>query len=116
MCHVPAEKSLSNLFLCVLISDPESWQQTAKVLFLKDQIKLCEALEAAEELKHWHMMLTFQLATYGTEKRLRIFLDSFLNDNGEEPATAPVGNNPPVTQYPNLMLCLFLFSACPSTS
>lgn len=36
------------------------------------------------------MMLTFQLATYGTEKRLRIFLDSFLDDNGEEPATAPV--------------------------
>ncbi|KAH8396225.1 hypothetical protein KR222_005671, partial [Zaprionus bogoriensis] len=67
--------------------DPESWQQTAKVLFLKDQIKLCEALEAAEELKHWHMMLTFQLATYGTEKRLRIFLDSFLDDS-EEPATA----------------------------
>lgn len=96
---MPAEKSLSNSFL-ILISDPKSWQQTAKVLFLKDQIKLCEALEAAEELKHWHMMLTFQLATYGTEKRLRIFLDSFLNDNDEEPATAPVGNSiPHLTQY-----------------
>lgn len=84
------KESLGNLSLSFSLSDPESWQQTAKVLFLKDQIKLCEALEAAEELKHWHMMLTFQLATYGTEKRLRIFLDSFLDDNGEEPATAPV--------------------------
>lgn len=63
--------------------DPESWQQTAKVLFLENQIKLCEELEAAEELKHWYVMLTFQLATYGTEKRLRIFLDSFIN-SGEE--------------------------------
>ncbi|KAH8387990.1 hypothetical protein KR093_010789, partial [Drosophila rubida] len=63
--------------------DPESWQQTAKVLFLENQIKLCEELEAAEELKHWHVMLTFQLATYGTEKRLRIFLDSFLNSGDE---------------------------------
>ncbi|XP_062130729.1 protein HIRA homolog [Drosophila sulfurigaster albostrigata] len=61
--------------------DPESWQQTAKVSFLENQIKLCEALEAVEELKHWHTMLTFQLATYGTEKRLRIFLDSFINSD-----------------------------------
>ncbi|KAL7743061.1 hypothetical protein ACLKA6_005804 [Drosophila palustris] len=66
--------------------DPESWQQTAKVLFLENQIKLCEELEAVEELKHWHVMLTFQLATYATEKRLRIFLDSFLN-SGEEQAS-----------------------------
>ncbi|KAH8284272.1 hypothetical protein KR044_008208, partial [Drosophila immigrans] len=63
--------------------DPESWQQTAKVLFLENQIKLCEALETVEELKHWHVMLTLQLATYGTEKRLRIFLDSFINSGDD---------------------------------
>ncbi|XP_017870621.1 PREDICTED: protein HIRA homolog isoform X1 [Drosophila arizonae] len=63
--------------------DPESWQQTAKVLFLENQIKLCEAMEAIEELKHWHVMLTFQLATYGTEKRLRLFLDGLLNRDPE---------------------------------
>ncbi|XP_032594146.1 protein HIRA homolog isoform X2 [Drosophila grimshawi] len=60
--------------------DPESWQQTAKVLFLENQIKLCEALEAFEELKHWHMMMTFQLASYGTEKRLRLFMDTLLDN------------------------------------
>ncbi|ALC48348.1 Hira [Drosophila busckii] len=60
--------------------DPESWQQTAKVLFLENQIKLCESLQAYEELKHWHVMLTFQLATYATEKRLRVFLDNLISN------------------------------------
>lgn len=40
-------------------------------------------MEAIEELKHWHVMLTFQLATYGTEKRLRLFLDGLLNRDPE---------------------------------
>ncbi|XP_030245750.1 protein HIRA homolog isoform X2 [Drosophila navojoa] len=69
--------------------DPESWQQTAKVLFLENQIKLCEAMEATEELKHWHAMLTFQLATYGTEKRLRLFLDGLLNKDSEQTQCVP---------------------------
>lgn len=29
-------------------------------------------------------MLTFQLATYGTEKRLRLFLDGLLNNTEQE--------------------------------
>ncbi|XP_017091496.2 protein HIRA homolog [Drosophila bipectinata] len=58
----------------------EAWQQSAKMVFIENQIKLCETLESLDELKHWHRMLTFQLATYGTEKRMRQFLDDLLED------------------------------------
>ncbi|XP_030379008.1 protein HIRA homolog [Scaptodrosophila lebanonensis] len=57
----------------------EDWQQSAKIIFIENQIKLCEALESLEELKHWYMMMVFHLASYGQEKRLRIFLDELLH-------------------------------------
>ncbi|XP_037724878.1 protein HIRA homolog [Drosophila subpulchrella] len=56
----------------------ESWQQSAKIRFIENQIKLCEALQSLDELQHWHKMLTFQLATHGSEKRMRVFLDDLL--------------------------------------
>ncbi|KAH8304640.1 hypothetical protein KR018_005858, partial [Drosophila ironensis] len=57
-----------------------AWQKSAKIVFIENQIKLCETLQSIDELKHWHRMLTFQLATYGTEKRMRQFLDDLLED------------------------------------
>ncbi|EDW49387.1 GM17533 [Drosophila sechellia] len=57
----------------------ESWQQCAKIRFIENQIKLCEALQSLDELQHWHKMLTFQLATHGSEKRMRVFLDDLLS-------------------------------------
>ncbi|KAH8368366.1 hypothetical protein KR084_010417 [Drosophila pseudotakahashii] len=57
----------------------ESWQQSAKIRFIENQIKLCEALQSLDELQHWHKMLTFQLATHGSEKRMRVFLDDLLS-------------------------------------
>ncbi|XP_022218761.1 protein HIRA homolog [Drosophila obscura] len=57
----------------------ESWQQTAKILFIDNQIKLCEALQSADELKHWHTMQALQLSAYGSEKRLRTFLDELIS-------------------------------------
>ncbi|XP_017034799.1 protein HIRA homolog [Drosophila kikkawai] len=57
----------------------EAWQQSAKIRFIENQIKLCETLQSLDELKHWHKMLTFQLATHGSEKRMRLFLDDLLS-------------------------------------
>ncbi|SPP79644.1 protein HIRA homolog [Drosophila guanche] len=59
----------------------ESWQQTAKILFIDNQIKLCEALQSTDELKHWHTMQALQLSAYGSEKRLRMFLDELLSNS-----------------------------------
>ncbi|XP_017051908.1 protein HIRA homolog [Drosophila ficusphila] len=57
----------------------EAWQQSAKIRFIENQIKLCEALQSLDELQHWHKMLTFQLASFGNEKRMRVFLDDLLS-------------------------------------
>ncbi|XP_068152297.1 protein HIRA homolog [Drosophila tropicalis] len=61
-------------------TNTECWQQPAKFIFIENQIKLCEALESLDEFKHWHMMMVFQLATYGSEHHLRLFLDDLLNN------------------------------------
>ncbi|EDW26788.1 GL14721 [Drosophila persimilis] len=65
----------------------ESWQQTAKILFIDNQIKLCEALQSTDELKHWHTMQALQLSAYGSEKRLRTFLDELLSNSDTGIAT-----------------------------
>ncbi|XP_017116305.1 protein HIRA homolog [Drosophila elegans] len=69
------------------LRNAESWQQSAKIRFIENQIKLCEALQSLDELQHWHKVLTFQLATHGSEKRMRVFLDDLLSI--PEPGLSP---------------------------
>uniref|UniRef100_A0A1B0G8R1 Protein HIRA n=1 Tax=Glossina morsitans morsitans TaxID=37546 RepID=A0A1B0G8R1_GLOMM len=54
------------------------WQTQAKIIFIENQIKLCEAINSPEELKHWYSMLAFQLAMSGNEKKLRLLLNDLL--------------------------------------
>lgn len=50
----------------------------SKISFIEHQIQLCETVKSSFELKHWYSMLGFQLASHGTEKKVRQVLDDLL--------------------------------------
>lgn len=55
-----------------------SWQSTARLSFIENQIKICESIRSPSELEFWYSMLGTQLVQHGTESRLRIYLDDLL--------------------------------------
>lgn len=59
-------------------SNANNWQDSAKLLFIENQIKLCEKIKSPEELKYWYLMLGHHLAASGTEKKIRTLLDELL--------------------------------------
>lgn len=46
--------------------------------FVENQIKIAEMINSPPEMKHWYLMLGFQLAQHGTEEKIRQVLDSLL--------------------------------------
>lgn len=55
------------------------WEALAQLAFIENQIKLCEAIRSADELKYWYSRLGYTLALgVGTEMRLRQLLDGLL--------------------------------------
>uniref|UniRef100_A0A182QHA6 Protein HIRA n=1 Tax=Anopheles farauti TaxID=69004 RepID=A0A182QHA6_9DIPT len=55
-----------------------SWQTSAAIAFIENQIKICEMIASPSELKHWYAMLGFQLALNGSEEKIRQVLDDLL--------------------------------------
>lgn len=43
--------------------------------FIQNQIKITENINSPGEFRFWHTMLGFQLATHGTEEKVRQILD-----------------------------------------
>ncbi|XP_065366147.1 protein HIRA homolog [Calliphora vicina] len=54
------------------------WQSVAKITFIENQIKLCEAINSSEELKYWYTMFAFHLAMGNNENKLRLLLNDLL--------------------------------------
>ncbi|XP_053672467.1 protein HIRA homolog [Anopheles nili] len=52
-----------------------SWQTSAAIAFIENQIKICEMIASPPELKYWYSMLGFQLALNGSEEKIRQVLD-----------------------------------------
>lgn len=63
------------LFVC---STNGAWRNTAKLQFIDDQIKICEAIYSPAELEYWYSLLGLHLAQHGSETRIRILLDDLL--------------------------------------
>uniref|UniRef100_A0A182VUX0 Protein HIRA n=1 Tax=Anopheles minimus TaxID=112268 RepID=A0A182VUX0_9DIPT len=55
-----------------------SWQTSAAIAFIENQIKICEMITSPAELKYWYSMLGFQLALNGSEEKIRQVLDDLL--------------------------------------
>lgn len=55
-----------------------NWQITAKLSFIENQIKICEAINSPAELEQWYSTLGLHLAQHGPEKRIRLLLDDLL--------------------------------------
>uniref|UniRef100_A0A182PA84 Protein HIRA n=1 Tax=Anopheles epiroticus TaxID=199890 RepID=A0A182PA84_9DIPT len=55
-----------------------SWQTSAAIAFIENQIKICEMIVSPAELKYWYSMLGFQLALNGSEEKIRQVLDDLL--------------------------------------
>lgn len=64
--------------LLLFFRNANDWQTSAKITFIENQIKLCEAINSPDELKHWYTMLAFQLAISGDEKKVRLLLNTLL--------------------------------------
>ncbi|XP_063701187.1 protein HIRA homolog [Culicoides brevitarsis] len=60
---------------------PDQWPHTMELLFLENQIKLCETLTSSDEIRFWYAALGTKLATHGTEQRIRKVLDGLLNNH-----------------------------------
>lgn len=54
------------------------YEAQSKISFIEHQIQLCEVVNSPLELKHWYSMLGFQLASHGSEKKIRQVLDDLL--------------------------------------
>ncbi|XP_062549225.1 protein HIRA homolog isoform X2 [Armigeres subalbatus] len=55
-----------------------TWQNEAILSFVENQIKIAETIQSSTEVKHWYLMLGFQLAQHGTEEKIRQVLDNLL--------------------------------------
>lgn len=58
----------------------DSWPHTMELLFLENQIKLCESLNSIDEIKYWYGALGTKLASHGGEQHIRKLLDELLNN------------------------------------
>lgn len=54
------------------------FEAQSKISFIEHQIRLCETVNSPVELKHWFSVLGYQLASHGTEKKIRQVLDDLL--------------------------------------
>lgn len=50
----------------------------SKISFIEHQIQLCVSVNSPVELKHWYSSLGYQLASHGSEKKVRQVLDDLL--------------------------------------
>ncbi|XP_055539121.1 protein HIRA homolog [Wyeomyia smithii] len=66
-----------------------SWEIPASLAFVENQIKIAEMINSPTELKHWYLMLGFQLAQHGTEDKVRQVLDRLLGTTFQLPTTGP---------------------------
>ncbi|XP_029720254.2 protein HIRA homolog isoform X1 [Aedes albopictus] len=55
-----------------------AWQFEAMLVFVENQIKIAETINSPTEMKHWYLMLGYQLAQHGTETKIRQVLDGLL--------------------------------------
>lgn len=53
-------------------------ENQSKISFIEHQIQLCVTVNSPVELKHWYSMLGYQLASHGSEKKVRQVLDDLL--------------------------------------
>ncbi|XP_058454097.1 protein HIRA homolog [Malaya genurostris] len=60
-----------------------SWQNPAMLAFVENQIKIAETINSPTEMRHWYLMLGFQLAQHGTEEKIRQVLDDLLGTSFE---------------------------------
>lgn len=60
---------------------PDQWPHTMELLFLENQIKLCETLTSGDEIRFWYAALGTKLASHGSEQRIRKVLDNLLNNH-----------------------------------
>lgn len=58
----------------------DSWPHTMELMFLENQIKLCESLSSTDEIRYWYAALGNKLASHGTESHIRKLLDDLLNN------------------------------------
>lgn len=66
-----------------------SWELAASLAFTENQIKIAEMINSPTELKHWYLMLGFQLAQNGTEDKVRQVLDRLLGPTFEIQTDGP---------------------------
>lgn len=71
-----------------LFRNENDWQGVAKITFIENQIKLCQAINSPEELKHWYKMLMYHLAISGNENRMRLILNELLSSSSRNTADA----------------------------
>lgn len=69
------------------IRNANDWQTVAKISFIENQIKLCEAIKSPEELKYWYTMLAFHLAIGNNESKLRLLLNDLLGTGSKSIGT-----------------------------
>lgn len=67
----------------------EDWPHTIELMFLENQIKICETLVSNDEIKFWYGALGTKLASHGTDQHIRKLLDDLLTSfmcemNGNE--------------------------------
>ncbi|EDS35707.1 histone transcription regulator [Culex quinquefasciatus] len=61
--------------MAFLENSNKAWQTPAMLSFIQNQIKITENINSPDEFRFWHTMLGFQLATHGTEEKVRQILD-----------------------------------------
>lgn len=66
-----------------------NWQYEAMLAFVENQIKIAETINSPLEMKHWYLMLGFQLAQHGTETKIRQVLDSLMGSPFPSASDAP---------------------------
>lgn len=54
------------------------YEAQSKISFIEHQIQLCESVNSPHELKHWYSLLGYQLASHGSEKKVRQVLDDLV--------------------------------------
>lgn len=68
--------------MLVYVSFPNShdnpFEAQSKISFIEHQIELCTNVNSPVELRHWHSVLGYQLASHGSEKKIRQVLDDLL--------------------------------------
>lgn len=78
-CAILSKKiSFINLILFIPFRSDNVYESQSKISFIEHQIQLCEIVNSPIELKHWYSVLGYQLASHGSEKKVRQVLDDLL--------------------------------------